>query len=101
MSITKSINIQQESQEHFNLNEQTDFITIPNGMGSTGKGNFIHIISYIKDYKKIIENVLVTYQRQLKDKTLKQSSTEGGAQPTMNQNLEKIRFIQRRSEILI
>ena len=37
-------------------------------------------MTYIKDYKKkekFIENVLVTYQRQLQDKSLEQSSTEG------------------------
>ena len=73
MSITHSNNIQLESQEHFNLNEQTP----PSLLSLTElvqlKKNFHtnYVLTYIKDYKrKLIEKVLVTYQRQLQEKNI-------------------------------
>ena len=80
--MTNSNNIQLESREHFNLNEQTDpsllFLTEWVELKKeTSYKLYLDLHQRLQKKEKFIENVLVTYQRQLQDKSLEQSSTEG------------------------
>ena len=82
MSMTNSNNIQLESQEHFNLNEQTDpsLLSLTEWVQlkkETSYKLYLDLHQRLQKKEKYIENVLVTYQRQLQDKSLEQSTTEG------------------------
>ena len=82
MSMTNSNNIQLESQEHFNLNEQTDpsLLSLTEWVQlkkETSYKLYLDLHQRLQKKEKFIENVLVTYQRQLQDKSFEQSTTEG------------------------
>ena len=79
--MTNSNNIQLKRQEQFNLNEQIDpsllsLIEWVQLKKETSYKLYFDLHQTLQK-EKFIENVLVTYQRQLQDKTLEQSSTEG------------------------
>ena len=106
MSMTNSNNIQLESQEHFNLNEQTDpsLLSLTEWVQLKRKLPTNYILTYIKDYKKrknLLKMCSLLISDNFRTNHWNSQLLKGRAQPTLNQNLEKTRFFQRRSEILI
>ena len=74
MSMTNCNKIQPESQEHFNLKEQTDSspLSLTEWVQLKNKTSYkLYLDLHQRLQKeKFIENVLVTYQRKLQDKTV-------------------------------
>ena len=80
--MTNSNNTQLESQEHFNLIERTDpsLLSLTEWVQlkkETSYKLYLDLHQRLQKWKKIIENELVNYRRQLQDKLLEQSSNEG------------------------
>ena len=82
MSMTNSNSIHLESQKHFKRNEHTDpsLISLTEWVqlkNETSYKLYLDLYQRLQKKENFIENVLVTYQRQLQDKTSEQLSTEG------------------------
>ena len=106
MSMTNSNNIQLESQEHFNLNEQTDpsLLSLTEWVQlkkETSYKLYLDLHQRLQKRKHLLKMCSLLISDNCRTNHWNSQLLKGRAQPTLNQNLEKTRFFQRRSEILI